>query len=179
MSVKGVIEAEAKFRVPCDSIESYQAKIEGLGFAFRGEYVQSDVYYQHPCKDFAESGEVLRVRLDEEGWKLTYKSPAELGEVKLRREIEARTGGEIAGILESLGFKPAIKVTKRRIKFSSSEGESISIDSVEGLGCFVEIEVNREDHDRVLQLARLLGLDPKERILKSYAELLLGSAREG
>ena len=60
------MEIEVKFRYK----EGVEEKVKEIA-EFVIEKVEEDMYFNHPCKDFRESDEALRVRRDVEGIKIT------------------------------------------------------------------------------------------------------------
>ena len=101
---------------------------------------------------------------------------------KTREEIEfaLSTDQRTAALLfERLGFRPIATVAKRRVEWRlpGPGGAIVSIDEVEGLGLFCEVEVAAEDvasGRAALDLAlRRLGLEDARPIAESYLELLL------
>jgi adenylate cyclase class 2 len=112
---------------------------------------------------------------------LTYKGPLVDDESKTRREIETgmKSAEAIEGVLSALGFAPAATVSKTRSVYSAADGEwTLVRDSVEGLGEFVEVELESREEDveaarkRVRDVLRALDLDPDEGIRTSYLEML-------
>ncbi|MCJ7517557.1 MAG: class IV adenylate cyclase, partial [Methanomassiliicoccales archaeon] len=77
-------------------------------------------------------------------------------------------------IFDILGFKESGRVEKLRTIYSVS-GIVVCLDSVSGLGDFVELEFEGEDLDvgkkAILSMMQELGLKDNER--RSYLELLL------
>lgn len=112
-----------------------------------GEQDQIDEYFNHPCRDFAETDEALRLRKDTRG-RITYKGPKLDRFTKTREEIEMDIDDldKMALMLIRLGFRPVVKVSKKRKEYVLN-GVTVSLDSVEGLGDFVELEVLGEDAD--------------------------------
>ena len=152
---------------------------------------QEDTYYDAPNRDFAATDEALRTRREtdlesgSETTELTYKGPLVEDASKTREEHETVVGDPSAteGILDGLGFTPAATVEKRRDVYSLG-GYTVTLDSVDGLGEFVEVEraVAAEDADdpgveRVregaVDILDDLGLDHDEQIRTSYLGLLL------
>lgn len=143
-----------------------------------------DTYYQHPCRDFAETDEALRIRIRRfdghfEAF-LTYKGPKLDSTSKTREEIEVPINDpdEHTRILEALGFREVLTVEKVREKYYVEKGITITLDEVEGLGKFIEAEAVTEDRDKVPELVERLrklllelGVTRFER--RSYLELLL------
>jgi adenylate cyclase class 2 len=175
------------------------------------EVEQVDTYYDAPHREFAETDEALRIRREtpadssnggggdaddgetpadaEEGdgfAELTYKGPLVEAESKTRREVETEVAeGEAAGdVLDALGFDPAATVRKDRERFALN-GFTVTLDAVEGLGEFVEVETEVGDEESVeaareeaYRVLRELGLDPEEQIRTSYLGLLLEAESE-
>lgn len=83
----------------------------------------------------------------------------------------------MASILDRLGFKPVIKISKKR-RVYGLKGITVCFDSVVGLGDFVEFEVDSDDVERgksaIFSLMREIGVSGSER--RSYLELLMEKA---
>jgi len=82
-------------------------------------------------------------------------------------------------VLTSLGFFPVATVTKKRKNYRLGDF-SISLDEVQDLGNFIEIEISAEDSKKyeekvesIFKFIEKLGLNRKSAICKSYLELLL------
>ncbi|MBP1921614.1 adenylate cyclase class 2 [Halorubrum alkaliphilum] len=155
---------------------------------------QRDVYYDAPHREFAETDEALRIRHETtrnggeasgdeetESTRITYKGPLldEGSKTRSEHETGVDDADEAAGILDGLGFEPTATVEKRR-EYWSFEGFTVSLDAVDGLGEFVEIEreVETEDaiapaRDSAVDALERLGLDAADQIRTSYLGLLL------
>ena len=147
---------------------------------------QVDTYYDAPHREFAETDEALRLReetdldAEETTTAMTYKGPLVEAASKTREEYETGVddGAAAAGILDGLGFEPAATVEKERERFAL-DGYTVTLDAVDGLGSFVEIEREAPESDieqvrtGAQELLRALGLDPDEQIRSSYLSLLL------
>lgn len=172
-----MIEVEVKARSPPEIEE----KILDLGGEFIGVENHLDLYFNSPFHDFARTDEALRIRIKEEGARLTYKGPKLDVETKSRRELTVQVDDPetLESILESVGFSRAAVVKKRRTKYGLKEAV-LCLDDVEGLGTFLEVELTGDEdweaqkRDALLILARL-GL--AESIRKSYLELLNDAER--
>lgn len=177
-------EVEQKF--PVSDLAAIQARLVALG-AVPGEVVdQLDYYLAHPCRDFAQTDEALRIRQVDRRCYVTYKGPKVDATTKTRREIELLLGVGLAGaapwltLLEALGFQRVAEVHKvrqtARLNWQDADLE-IALDRVTGVGTFVEIELTADEaglelaKSRILSLANELGLAGAER--RSYLELLL------
>jgi adenylate cyclase class 2 len=167
-----MIEVEVKAR--CDP--EVADKILAMGAVLKGTEHHHDIYFNSPMRDFRITDEALRIRIKEEGARLTYKGPKLDSLTKSRLELTAEVEDPTAmeKILAELGFSPSGEVRKRRIKYILDE-ITFALDDVEGLGTFLEIEAPAEDdwtdkQERVLEILQCLGLG--ESIRKSYLELL-------
>ncbi len=178
------MEVEQKFPVP--GFQAIRAELSSLGAQWAAPKTEIDVYYRHPARDFAATDEALRIRRVGQSGSITYKGPKIDRTTKTRREIDmplpSGPGGfePWAELLEALGFHPLAEVRKRRVKARVPwEGRSVeaSLDDVDGVGTFVELELVVEDAEVesakacIAALAERLGLRGTER--RSYLELLL------
>src|SRR5208283_5469362 len=101
-------------------------------------------------------------------WRLTHKAKVKLGRHKSRVELETGVsdGHQMDALLRALGFAPTFVYEKFRAEWSDSQGHVV-LDHTP-LGDIGEIEGKSRWIDRT---ARALGLDGKDYITKSYAEL--------
>ncbi len=172
------MEVEVKFRIT--DAEAVERKISAFA-EFVVEKIEEDIYFNHPCRDFAETDEALRIRRDSDGFTLTYKGSKIDPETKTRDEIKLRVEDfeKMKEILTRLGFRVAGKVVKRRRIYRSDE-VIICVDWLDELGTFVELEVESEDIEwakkKIFEYAESLGLERGESIRKSYLEMILDVA---
>lgn len=147
-----MIEVESKFRSPGnDKVEKALGK---LGADLVSEEEMEDLYFQHPGRDFGETDEALRLRKREGVSELTYKGPRmRMEHTKAREEVTMRTEDPLAAqrIVEKLGFREFMSVHKRRRSFKYDKIR-IAVDTVEGLGEFVELELITEEPQRAEML---------------------------
>jgi len=167
-----MIEVEVKARAREDTKE----RIAALGATSIGVENHLDLYFNSPLRDFKKSDEALRIRIKEDGARLTYKGPKLDQQTKSRRELTIRIDDptQMRDILSLLGFVLSAEVRKRRTKYSY-QGMVIALDEVEGLGTFLEVEAQAEanwenEKDRVLSVLKRLELE--HTIRRSYIELL-------
>ncbi|MDP6468872.1 MAG: class IV adenylate cyclase [Pirellulaceae bacterium] len=180
-------EVEQKYRV--DDLAAVQERLCALGAAWDDEVQQVDRYFAHPCRNFSETDEALRIRQVGEENFVTYKGPKIDRTTKTRRELELPlpTGlafaTEFAQLLTLLGFEFVAEVCKVRRKAAVTWQDGsieVAIDRVERVGDYVELEVMATmaeleiAKERLTGLARELHLEDVER--RSYLELLLGSS---
>jgi adenylate cyclase class 2 len=167
-----MIEVEVKARRGPEVAD----KILAMGAVLKGTEHHHDIYFNSPSRDFRRTDEALRIRIKEEGARLTYKGPKLGSRTKSRLELTVELDNPMAmeKILAELGFWPSGEVRKRRTKYTLGE-VTFALDDVEGLGSFLEIEAPAEDdwadkQEMVLAILKRLGQD--ESIRKSYLELL-------
>ncbi|MDF9746550.1 class IV adenylate cyclase [Natrinema salsiterrestre] len=178
---------EVEVKVPA-ALEAVRDRLEDRGATPLGNVVQVDTYYDAPHREFAETDEALRIRSespedDSDETRVTYKGPLLDDESKSREEVETAVADreKFAAILANLGFDPAATVRKERDRFAL-EGYTITLDSVDDVGEYVEVETEVETESE-LEAARegaydvleRLGLDPDDQIRTSYLGLLLES----
>ena len=178
-----MLEIEQKYRV--EDASRLVRQLERINASERDEEFHVDTYYAHPCRDFRESGEALRIRRVNNAPMVTYKGPKLPGDVKARQELEWRLdpgdsdGSHMMELLDLLGFQEVATVRKtRRVFFLPDTDTTLAVDQVESLGCFAEIEQVLVDVSLV-ETARAtnksqgvrLGLEKKEN--RSYLGMLL------
>jgi len=137
MNAKEELEVKIRIGDPRPVIDA----ITAMGGRLLRSVVEDDTYFGHPCKDFASTDEALRLRISDGTAELTYKGPRAIGEAKLRLEmtVDVRDPAAVTELLRRLGFEPVARIIKRRIYYSVGT-TVVSLDHVEGLGDFVEVE---------------------------------------
>jgi adenylate cyclase class 2 len=188
-------EVELKF--PVTDLRALEQRLASLSGRLYAPVDQVDLYFNHPCRDFALTDEALRLRQDADGVAITWKGPRIDAATKTRREIElplsvgpsqgcdaapatASTIADWTELLAALGFRPVATVAKRRrparVHWQGMEVD-VALDSVAGVGEFLELEIQADEADVpqaracLESLARELGCGNPER--RSYLELLL------
>lgn len=141
-----MLEAEIKLALAPGDVDPLRARLAALGARAHGTRTQVDTYFAHPTRDFASTDEALRLRADGDELRVTYKGPKLDPPLKTREEIELalQTDHPTASrLLERLGFRVAAEVRKRREEWTL-DGDltvHVTIDEVDGLGTFCEVEV--------------------------------------
>ena len=168
------LEVEIKVRLECREIPKLVDKLKSAGASVGEPIEEVDRYFAHPCRDFAVTDEALRLRISPGKAVLTYKGPrVPAGDLKARFEAEIEVKGDIRGLLEGLGFREIAVIRKKRI-YADLEGYSVSLDEVDGLGCFMEVE-SRGGEDPVGLARRILGREDVKVERLTYLEMLLSS----
>lgn len=167
-----MLEVEVKGRVS-DSRQMKRVKALASGWEALPAEEHEDRYFSHPCREFSRTDEALRIRRLGGEYRLTYKGPKVDSKTKTREEIEFAVPETMGEVLQRLGFEEVAKIRKKRASFR--KGDTIlSIDEVEDLGCFVEIELARGDEkgaSKLLEMLESLGMESETR---SYLELSMG-----
>ena len=160
-----------------------EKKLENLGATKTKKEFQEDIYFNSPIVDFANTDEALRIRTtkenNDENIFITYKGPKIDSKSKTREEIEIgiEDSEKCSKIFQHLGFTKVRAVKKDRQYYSYKNFE-ISLDDIEGLDPYMEIEIALEDgsdyteaQNKIFDLFSKLGVnDGFERT--SYLELL-------
>jgi len=177
-----MLEVEVKYAV--EDLKPLAAALAGwsAGETRRDE----DHYFNAPDRDFARTDEALRVRSIGPRNYITYKGPKTDAETKTRFELELPLGdgpesaAQFRRLLTRLGYRPGGVVRKaRRVFRSHRDGFDVqaTLDDVDGLGTFAELEITADEDQlpaaraAVLGAAAELGLTQAER--RSYLQLLL------
>jgi adenylate cyclase class 2 len=157
-------------------------RLSELGAEPLGAVEQVDTYYDHPVRDFEATDEAFRIRRESQDGKtetrVTYKGPLVEAASKTREELETgvEDGETMARIIEEVGFDAAATVEKRRKRFAYGE-YTVTLDTVVGLGEYVEVETESESvepaREGAEELLSDLGLDAANQIRTSYLGLLL------
>ncbi|QGR18852.1 class IV adenylate cyclase [Stygiolobus azoricus] len=170
------IEREVKIKLFSPPLRVLLTKLKNK-YIFLGEETQKDIYYNSPIRDFRQTDEALRIRKSNGKIELTYKGPKLSSQSKSRLEInvEISSPEDMDRILQNLGFKKVIELEKTRWNFKANN-YTISLDSVKGLGDFLEIEGIDVDEESLLNFVNNFLHENDitgERTLKSYLELMV------
>jgi adenylate cyclase, class 2 len=172
-----MLEIELKVRVP--SLDPVRRQLIGHNARFLGRVHEHDIYYNAPHRDFGKTDEAVRIRYTGDHAVITYKG-AKTGSSGLKAREELNTavesGDVFEAILDRLGFTRTAEVNKWRENYQIGNA-AISLDSVDELGTFVEIEVMSEGNEKAAStqidaVSKEIGVQG-EPIVDSYLELLL------
>jgi len=178
-----MLEVELKVKVP--SLDPVREQLVRKHARSCGKVHEHDIYYNAPHRDFGQTDEAVRVRYTDDHAVVTYKGPKikKFG-LKAREELNfaVESGETFATMLDRLGFTKTLEVNKWRETWKVGTA-TISLDTVEGLGTFAEIEVitkNEDENptDQIGKIAKEIGVEG-EPILASYLEMLLAKNPEG
>jgi len=172
-----MIEVEVKVRADHEKVRPILKKIGATKVKVE---IQSDTYFAAPHRDFAKTDEALRIRSLDGQSVLTYKGPKLDKVSKTREELETPVDEVIfIKILHALGFSEAGIVRKNREFFEAGE-ITVSLDAVEGLGEFLEVEIMAENEKdletsrhKLFDFLKQFGFGEKDSIRTSYLEMVL------
>ncbi|MFH1720994.1 MAG: class IV adenylate cyclase [Candidatus Altiarchaeota archaeon] len=169
---------EVEIKCKCLDAKKVENKLLDMRAVFEKEVSQDDTYFNSPWRDFEKTDEALRLRREGDVSYLTFKGPKIDSETKAREEINVECKQEIGGIFNKLDYSIAGIIRKKRRIFSFKKF-IVSVDSVEGLGCFIEIESDDlDDKKEMFLLLEKIGLSRGDCTTKSYLELILDKAEE-
>ncbi|WFN35171.1 class IV adenylate cyclase [Methanogenium sp. S4BF] len=175
--MSSVIEVETKIAV--SNLSEIADRLLSLGATDLGGSVQQDTYLNAPHCDYARTDEALRVRETECGTEITYKGPkTQASGLKARKEItlSVASAQDAIALLTATGFFVSAVVRKERNEYQYG-GTTISLDNVEGLGTYMEIEVLTDAdvsaaNTKIESVKKELNISGAH-IPESYLELLL------
>ncbi len=174
-----MIEVEVKAKV--DDLKKFEAMLKSIGAQFMKKVEDVDLYFNAPHRDFMETDEALRIRRRDGEISVTYKGPKFDLKSKSREEVNLLINDAFTAekLFELLGFRKAGIVKKTRLIYKLSDVE-VSLDEVEGLGSFIEIETEAVDkketikkRDELLEILKSLEIEESAFERRSYLELLL------
>lgn len=172
-----MIEIEVKVRAEHARVRPF---LENLGAEKVKVEEQSDAYFAAPHRDFAKTDEAIRIRSLDGKSILTYKGPKLDAVSKSRKEFETFVEeGPMVQILHALGFSEAGAVRKVREVFRVEE-ITVCLDTVEGLGEFLEVEIVAGDESelevsraKLFEFLGRFGVGKADSIRTSYLEMVL------
>jgi len=143
-----MIEVEVKAKI--NDFDSVKKMLNEINAEKTHVEHQEDSYFNSPIKDFGITDEALRIRKvrisETSKIFITYKGPKIDSQSKTREEIEVgiEDASKLTKIFQHLGFKKVATVIKNRTIYNLNQ-YIISLDEVEGLGPYMEIETDLED----------------------------------
>ena len=172
-----MIEVEVKAKI--NGFKEIENKLTKLGAVKSKCEFQEDIYFASPIVNFEKTDEALRIRKTKDNTFITYKGPKLNKKAKTRKEIEMiiESADKALDIFEEIGFKKVRSVKKNR-QYYTYENFEISLDDVEGLEPYMEIEIGIDDNkdyieaqESIFQLYEKLNITDNFETT-SYLELL-------
>ena len=173
---KDNIEMEIKVKLTKEEYEKLNKKMKLIG-KFLLQSNQQDIYYR---SDYfvSDNNKLLRLRLSGNKKVLTYKTYNNNMYCE-EYEVEIDNSNNMIKIFDSIGLKKITEVKKKRYIYSYQNKYEISLDKVDNLGYFIEIEVKGtinnyfEEYDNLLKNSRNLGLNLNNIEQKRYPQLMI------
>ncbi len=179
-----IYEVENKFAIA--DVAAQRARFVAAGAQWSPAEVLIDRYFAHPCRNFRQTDEALRIRAAGEQVFVTYKGPKLDTATKTRRELELPIGrGEsniqqFSELFQSLGFERVVEVRKHR-EHAQLAWQDLSVtvcwDEVDELGTFVELEITANEQQLPAAKAAIVAcaqsLSLGEPLRRSYLGMLL------
>lgn len=172
---KSMFEVEIKFRVK--NKKEIDDKLEKLNAKFAKLHQCDSIFVKEGIKDFnIPAGEnVLRIRKQDGVNYITLKQRLN----HLEYETIVEDENVVSNIFLALGYHKLVQVDKFR-KEAHINGFNVTIDEVDKLGCFVEIEKLTEDSEKIeeikkdiLSFAEVLELGKEDIETKKYDTMIL------
>ncbi|ACP38631.1 class IV adenylate cyclase [Saccharolobus islandicus] len=172
-----MIEKEVKIVVEYPSLDELRESLE-KELKLLDIEKQEDIYFNYVYRNFKITDEAVRIRVNNKRIELTYKGPKLHSSLKAREEISIVVNdlNKTIELLRRIGFYPVITIKKTRINYLD-KSFIISLDLVENLGQFIEIEAiseisDQEIHNYTSSFIRKYKIKGKL-TTKSYLELLI------
>ena len=177
-NLKENIEMEIKVKLSKEDYDNLN-EIMKLRGKFLVESNQKDTYYQ-PVYLNDDMNKWLRIRLSGNKKILTYKK---LGNKMYceEYEVEIDNSNNLEKIFDSIGLKKITVISKNRMIYSYLDKYEVSLDNVDGLGYFIEIEVKdtikdyMEEYDELLKNSKKLGLNLNNIVKERYPQLMINN----
>jgi adenylate cyclase class 2 len=177
------MELEIEKKAWIKNIEELENRLKEIA-VFSKTDEKSDTYYYMPSDgreiDF-KNDPIFRIRKTKKGSFIAYKKRDFSGETEVNQEneFEIITPEKIEGLIEYVGYKVLVK----KHKFSrvySYKNASIELNTIDGLGDFIEVEViltNEDEKERAFEVIdevfEILNIDKNNIETRYYIDLLL------
>jgi adenylate cyclase class 2 len=178
-------DVEIELKLPLINIQEVEALLSEKA-TFRYESFQHDTYYNAPHRNFLKDSdnvnEWFRVRIAEGKAQINYKDfQPHNSKIKTHcTEYEANVDSEeqLSKILVAMDFAKLVDVKKTRKAWDYMDTE-VSIDLVEGLGNYIEVEYKGKHtdvqiaRDHLFEVLKMLGAKTGELDTRGYPYLVL------
>ena len=162
-------EVEVKLAVP--SVESAREMLKRAGFTESiPRSFESNVVFDTPNSALYQSRRLLRLRDFRNQAIVTFKGPPDPGPHKSRPEVETLVADPAAfqQILLGLGYEVVFRYEKFRTTFQQPDQPGHAVLDETPIGVYLELEGPAAWIDST---AALLGFEPSQYVLQSYASL--------
>ncbi len=177
-------EVEVKYQLDSDSKKLLDEYLVKSGYQKLKQATETDTYYSRPDVDFIETKECLRIRKTDTFSELTYKPPTtdemmkQCAIWKHEINIPLNNSEDAEHLLQYLECKELATVIKKRAVYQNNN-VNISVDQVDNLGSFVEIEIMTTEDEveqakqTIQDIAQQIGLKEKDKPTMPYRDLLI------
>lgn len=170
-------EIEVKARIKTKPL--LLKKLKELGIKLSKPITQKDTVFLPlgiSYEDIKSGTVALRIREQKDKTLFTLKQRQEVELSAIEKELEIGDKNQLQDIIKILGFYEWVKISKTRLKSKYGEYE-ICIDSVEGLGDFIEVEkISKENglavQEELFLFLESLGVKREDRERKGYDTLI-------
>jgi adenylate cyclase, class 2 len=175
-----MIEIERKFRLDPKRQSRIQAALIKAHGSLEPVRQVDEVFLlgMDSFKGFKPGMPVVRLRTQNGVARLAYKRKINEAGDSLEHEVVVESAETMRAILVDIGYKPVTVVAKSRVEVKE-DSVALALDTVEGLGDFLEIEIMAPDdadlsatEQRIMAMASTFGLTSDDLELKKYDELL-------
>ena len=156
---------EVELRFPVKEFQDVKNNLLKLGGVFVNKKKQNDIYFRHILDK--EKRWIVRIRNSK---LLTVKTGVE-GKWNEEEIVVDSPKNKIIDFLEALGFEQVLKINKERHVWKLRD-TVLNLDSIEGLGNFVEIE--GESWGKILDVSEKIGLDKSKAMREGYVRMFKG-----
>ena len=160
-------EIERRFKLTQEQKENILNFVKNQA-SFKGKCRQFDVYYEPNFKEWEKDGktmEALRIRTVDAKSTMNYKYIHREANPIYNDEYESaiENSEQMEKILFAIGFHRLIEIDKTRQTYLYEDYE-FDIESVVGLGDFLEVELKGENADvsKIFELVKLFGLTDRD-----------------
>nr|WP_042185168.1 class IV adenylate cyclase [Kibdelosporangium sp. MJ126-NF4]CEL16582.1 Adenylate cyclase [Kibdelosporangium sp. MJ126-NF4]CTQ89067.1 Adenylate cyclase (EC 4.6.1.1) [Kibdelosporangium sp. MJ126-NF4] len=188
-----LIEVERKRELSGTSETLLRARLVELGYHADGSVTEIDTYYSRPDRDYLTTVECLRVRQRDGFAEITYK-PASTTVTHSADDVIAKQETNVAlrdidqaeaahRLLTAIGMIPLARVEKTRAMYRHPHHPQVivNLDTVTGVGTFLETEVIDIDPERAAglleQTEQQLDITGHPVVGLSYRDLVLQHAQ--
>lgn len=179
---EGRYEVENKYRV--DLLEPFRSKILSKGAVpFTLGNVETDIFLDLSDGRLASNDQQQVVRLMQPSGRVLWICKGPGSDRCVAMDLDG--SDKVLEMLSALGFVETGRLDKQRDIYFAGDFH-ITLDRLDGFGCFAEIAVMTDDADslpdwaeRIGVFAGSLGLQASQREHRSYRAMLMGNARAG
>ena len=187
-----IIEMEESFVIE-DDFKTILKKIKQEKFEFVNESIEEDTYFTDPEEVFIRDRICLRTRkTNEEGLELTYKPKTDnrtvqYGKKESNVKVKVDDYEDLQYIITELGFRKYVsfkKIRKTYTKTINGIEHNIMLDTIEGVGKYVELEMivhnkkeqeeNRSELDDFVKRMGCSGLKEKNKPYRDIVKECIG-----